>query len=98
LKRVAFAGVAHFDTSAYYLCMAFYVSHMTPHKRARIHKGSCVHCNNGLGQKNQAKSDSGATGWSPPQATLAEAEAYMERAFPRFIDKGKCSHCKPGID
>jgi len=56
--------------------MAFYVSHMTPHKRARIHMGDCGHCRNGQGQENQAKTGSGATGWSPPLQTVAEAEAY----------------------
>jgi hypothetical protein len=77
--------------------MNYYVSHMTPHKRARIHKGSCVHCREGQGQENQEKSDSGSTGWSQPFGTLADAEAYMERTFPKFTDKGKCQYCKPGI-
>src|SRR5437879_1101648 len=53
--------------------VSFFVSHMTPHKRARIHKGSCVHCRDGQGQENQEKTGSGATGWSPALATLAEA-------------------------
>jgi hypothetical protein len=77
--------------------MSFYVSHMTPHGRARIHKGSCVHCRDGQGQENQEKTDSGATGWSQGFETLSEARAYMEREFPRFKDKGLCSHCKPGV-
>ena len=33
--------------------MAYYVSHITPHKRARIHDGDCVRCRNGQGQENQ---------------------------------------------
>jgi cytochrome c len=73
--------------------MAFYVSHMTPHRRARIHKGDCVHCRDGRGQENQARTGSGATGWSPPLETVTEAEAYMEREFPRFTNKGKCPYC-----
>lgn len=77
--------------------MSYYVSHMTPIKRSRIHKGSCVHCRDGQGQENQEKSNSGATGWSPRFDSLAEAEAYMDRAFPKFTDKGKCAHCKPGV-
>lgn len=77
--------------------MAFYVSHMTPHRRARIHEGSCVHCRDGQGQENQAKTGSGATGWSPPLPTLAAAEAYMAREFPRFTDTGKCSYCIKGL-
>jgi hypothetical protein len=75
--------------------MAFFVSHMIPVKRARIHKGSCVHCRDGQGQENQQKTGSGATGWSGPFSTLAEAEEFMEREFPRFTDKRKCAHCKP---
>jgi hypothetical protein len=75
--------------------MAYYVSHMTPHRRARVHAGSCVHCREGQGQENQEKNNSGATGWSPPFETLVQAEAYMEREFPRFTDKGKCRVCLP---
>lgn len=78
--------------------MAFYVSHMTPIKRARIHKASCPHCRDGRGQENQERNGSGSTGWSPPLATIAEAEAYIAREFPRFDDIGKCGHCKPGTD
>jgi len=77
--------------------MSFYVSHMTPIGRARIHKGSCVHCREGQGQENQEKNGSGATGWSQRFGTLAEAEAHMAAAFPRFKDLGKCLHCKPGV-
>lgn len=73
--------------------MAFYVSHMTPHRRARIHKADCVHCRDGRGQENQARTGSGATGWSPPLETVTETEAYMEREFPRFTNKGKCPYC-----
>jgi hypothetical protein len=78
--------------------MSYYVSHMTPMKRARIHKGDCVHCRDGQGQENQEKNNSGATGWSQRFETLAEAEAYMDREFPRFTDKGKCNYCNPGAD
>jgi hypothetical protein len=77
--------------------MAFYVSHMTPHQRARIHMGSCVHCNDGKGQENQQRSGSGATGWSPPLVTLAEAQDYMRTQFPRFRDVGHCQTCKPEV-
>ncbi len=76
--------------------MSFYVSHMTPIKRARIHKGSCPHCREGQGQENQEKTNSGHTGWSPPLKTLADAEAFMASQFPTFTDKAKCGHCKPG--
>ncbi len=73
--------------------MAYYVSHMTPHKRARVHEGSCVHCRDGQGQENQAKSNSGATGWSRPFETIAQAEAYMRQQFPHFTDTGRCRYC-----
>jgi hypothetical protein len=73
--------------------MSYYVSHMTPHKRARVHDGSCVHCRDGAGQANQQKSGSGAMGWSQPFETLEQAEAYMERQFTHFTDKGRCKHC-----
>lgn len=78
--------------------MEFYVSHMSPVKRARIHKGSCVHCRNGQGQANQIKSDSGATGWSGALDTLDKAKAYMKAQFPKYTDTGLCQHCKPGVN
>jgi hypothetical protein len=78
--------------------MAFYVSHMSPVKRARIHKGSCVHCRDGKGQENQIKNGSGATGWSDPFGTLDEAKAYMGAQFSTYTDTGLCQHCKPGVD
>jgi hypothetical protein len=73
----------------------YYVSHMTPISRARIHKGDCPHCREGQGQENQERTNSGVTGWFRPFASLAAAEAFMESEFPRFTDKGKCGHCKP---
>jgi hypothetical protein len=75
--------------------MNYYVSHMTPIKRARIHKGTCAHCREGQGQENQEKNNSGATGWSRPFVTVSEAEAYMANNFPTFTDTGRCQHCKP---
>jgi len=78
--------------------MAFFVSHMTPHRRARIHLGACVHCRDGQGQENQQKTGSGATGWSPPFATLSEARAYMASEFPNFTDTGECKSCIRNID
>jgi hypothetical protein len=75
--------------------MAYYVFHATPMKRARIHLGSCVHCRDGQGQENQQKTQSGATGWSPPFRTLAAAEKHMRREFSTFTDTGKCAVCKP---
>lgn len=77
--------------------MKYYVSHMTPHGRARVHRGDCVHCRDGQGQENQERTGSGATGWSPPFDTLEDAEDYMEREFPGFKDTGFCAHCKPEL-
>ena len=75
----------------------FYVSHMTPHKRARVHRGSCVHCRDVQGQQNQEKTGSGATGWSQGFETFAQAESFMNREFAKFTDKGTCASCKPEI-
>jgi hypothetical protein len=75
--------------------MNYYVSHMPPISRARIHKGDCPHCREGQGQENQERTNSGVTGWSGPFASLAAAETFMESEFPRFTDKDKCGHCKP---
>jgi len=76
--------------------MSYYVSHMTPIKRARVHRGSCVHCRDGLGQVGQHRNDSGNTGWSAQFATYSEADAYMRKDFAAFTDVGTCGHCKPG--
>ena len=77
--------------------MDFYVSHMSPHKRARIHKGSCPDCRHGQGQKGQHRTGSGATGWDGPFPTLTQAEQFLAKRFPHFNDVGKCRRCKPGV-
>lgn len=77
--------------------MAFYVSHMTPHKRARVHKASCSDCRDGKGQAGQHRTGSGATGWDGPFTTLAEAESFMARQFPNFTDARLCGRCNPGV-
>ena len=73
--------------------MAYYVSHMTPQKRARVHEGSCSHCREGRGQEGQERTNSGATGWSQPFDTITQAEAYMRHQFPHFTNKARCGHC-----
>jgi hypothetical protein len=78
--------------------MQFFVSHMSPHKRARIHNASCPDCRNGQGQEGQHRTGSGATGWDGPFATLAEAELFMKERFSHFDDTGKCGRCKPGVN
>lgn len=78
--------------------MNYYVSHMSPHRRARVHKASCPDCRDGRGQEGQHRTGSGATGWDGPFSTLAEAEQFMAAQFPTFKDTGKCGRCKPGVD
>lgn len=78
--------------------MDYYVSHMTPHKRARVHKGECPDCNHGTGQPGQDKTGSAATGWDGPFPTVAAAKQFMATAFPRFTNTGLCGRCKPGVD
>jgi hypothetical protein len=77
--------------------MEFYVSHMSPHKRSRVHKAECPDCNHGQGQPGQHKTGSGATGWDGPLPTVAEAENFMNGQFPTYEDKRKCGRCKPGV-
>ena len=77
--------------------MNFYVSHMTPHKQARVHKGECPDCNFGQGQLGKDKTGSGATGWDGPFESAAIAEAFMRKTFPDFVDIGKCGRCKAGV-
>lgn len=71
--------------------MAFYVFHATPHRRARVHDGGCIHCREGKGQENQDKTGSGATGWSGPFATLSAAESFMRKL--NFRDAQHCKTC-----
>lgn len=72
----------------------FYVSYMKPIGRARIHKGSCSHCNDGKGQKGQDKEHSGITGWDGPM-TLEEAKEKLEywRKTRNFKDLAFCGTC-----
>ncbi len=78
--------------------MQYYVSHMTPIKRARVHKGSCPDCRDGQGQANQQKDpQSKHTGWSRAFDTLEEAVTHMKSEFPSFTDTDLCGRCKPGV-
>jgi len=77
--------------------MQFYVSHMNPIKRSRIHEGECPDCRNGQGQKGQDKKPgSKATGWDGPFDTLADAELFVTNEYSHFTDTGNCGRCKPG--
>lgn len=76
--------------------MDYYVSHMSPHKRARIHKASCPDCRDGQGQAGQHRTGSGATGWDGPFSTLIEAENFMSDRFGHFTDTRKCGRCLAG--
>ena len=74
----------------------FFVSHMNPIKRARIHKGSCPHCRNGQGQAGQDRNGSGNTGWSHPldrDGAVMEAAMHLENGWE---DVGFCKKCLPG--
>ncbi|KZL00515.1 hypothetical protein PsAD14_04080 [Pseudovibrio sp. Ad14] len=71
----------------------FWLFKAPPHKRARIHRGDCSHCNYGSGQKNQHKKDSGPTKWTPFD-TLAAAEKAMSGL--QYEDTRLCGTCLPG--
>lgn len=75
--------------------MSYYVSHMTPIQRARVHKGTCIHCNEGKGQSGQHRTGSGNTGWSDAFPNFAEADAHMRSQYADWSDIGSCGYCKP---
>lgn len=77
--------------------MSFWVSHMSPHKRARVHKGACPDCREGQGQQGQHRTGSGATGWDGPFETVAAAQTFMTERFAHFKDTALCGRCKPGV-
>lgn len=71
----------------------FYVSHMNPIKRARIHQSDCSNCNGGQGQLGQDKTGSGATGWDGP-FTLEDARAFAASYVAKgFKDVAFCGTC-----
>jgi hypothetical protein len=70
--------------------MSFYV---TPRRsgETRIHKSSCSYCKDGKGVGSIFKVRSNNTAWSPPLATLAEAEAYARNHHHGKVVR--CGHC-----
>ncbi len=75
--------------------MSFYVSHITPIKRARVHKGSCAQCLEGTGSEPLPKNAKGRTEWSKPFASALEARAYMTKTFAGYKSLGLCPACNP---
>lgn len=82
-------------TDLRHLKVRFYVSHMTPIKRARVHVGSCRDCNEGKGQVGQHRNGSGQTGWSSAFATFREAMDHMESEYGGFPERRPCKRCRP---
>lgn len=81
--------------------LAFYVKVIPPSGRARIHKGQCKYCRDGLGMKNQDKG-TGPTYWYPKHPargfqTVSEAENYMKGLGTRYEDTGQCPYCMKGL-
>ena len=71
----------------------FFVSFMSPIKRARVHRGECSNCNHGRGQLGQDKTGSGATGWSGALShdeALALAKSYKAKGY---TDVDYCGTC-----
>jgi hypothetical protein len=71
--------------------MSFYV---TPRRsgETRIHKSSCSYCKDGKGVGSVFKVRRNNTAWSPPLATLVEAEAYV-RNHHHHGKVVRCGHC-----
>ncbi len=75
--------------------MNFYVGHVAPLKRARVHRGDCPQCLDGQGQEPLPKDAKGRTAWSKPFATAVEARAYMTKTFAGYKSMALCPACKP---
>ena len=70
--------------------MSFYVA-LRPGGGTRIHKSSCSYCKDGKGIGSIFKVKRNNTVWSPPLATLIEAEAYARRHHHGKVVR--CGHC-----
>lgn len=75
--------------------MSYFVGHVAPLKRARVHKGTCVQCQDGQGQEPLPKDAKGKTSWSKPFASATEARAYMTKTFAGYKSLGLCPVCQP---
>jgi hypothetical protein len=69
--------------------MSFYVT-LRGGAKSRIHKSSCSNCKDGKGVGSTFKVRRNNTVWSPPLATLVEAEAYARNHHGKVV---RCGHC-----
>ena len=69
--------------------MSFYVK-LRRGGETRIHKSSCSYCKDGKGLGSIFKVRRNNTVWSPPFATLVEAEAYAKNHHRKVL---LCDHC-----
>jgi hypothetical protein len=69
--------------------MSFYVT-LRRGGETRIHKSSCSYCKDGKGVGSIFKVRRNNTVWSPPLATLVEAEAYARNHHGKVV---RCGHC-----
>lgn len=67
----------------------FYVYENWTHKRARLHRSDCSHCNDGRG--TQASSGTANGRWLGPFETRQAAEQKLSRL--PYADKGACAVC-----
>jgi hypothetical protein len=72
--------------------MQYWIYENWTHERARLHIGSCSHCNEGKG--SQASSSVRNGQWHGPFDNLSEADRTM--AALRRSDSSYCSHCNAG--
>lgn len=75
--------------------MSFYVSHIAPLQRAKVHRAACPQCQDGTAQEILPKGAKGRTEWSKPFATAQEARGYMMKTFAKYKSLGLCPACKP---
>ena len=74
--------------------MSYYVAHISPLQRARVHKGACPQCLEGQSQEPLPNAK-GRTEWSKPFATAQDARAYMMKTFAKYKSLGMCPACQP---
>lgn len=74
----------------------YWVSWMLPIKRARLHQGSCKHCNYGKGQNGQHRTGSANTGWEGPFDEISDAMDKLSHFSKErsWSDVKVCHFCK----
>ena len=76
--------------------MVFYISHLEPVKRARVHTSSCAYRRDGTRLVGREIPETSTTSvWSLPFETLQEAKSFMGTAYSHYADVGMCFRCKP---